>query len=113
MSAHDALSDVQFVSHKELAGMYSADFDVPMTHALEAMRQHDNDMRRQPEDRHPAYKAGMTPGSHVAKLAADIAANGMHQPIEVRGGNVVTDGHHRALAAMRLRLERVPIRPSR
>lgn len=112
MSASEALNPQQFVHHSELAKMYSADFDVPMSRVLPEMRQQDHyALSRDPDGRHPSYKTRQdSPGSHVAALAKDIKANGMREPIEVRGGNVVTDGHHRALAAMRNRMERVPVR---
>ena len=109
MSAEGALGQ-QFVHHSELAKMYSGDFDVPMSGALEEMRRADRDPRLQPEGRHPSYKTPRdTPGSHVSNLAKDIAKHGMREPITVRNGNVITDGHHRALAAMRNRMERVPV----
>ena len=99
----------QFINHKQLADMYSGDWDVKMPKALDEMRKHDNDPRRQPEDRHPAYGSKGTPGSHVAALTKDIAANGMREPIEIRGDNVIKDGNHRALAALRLRMDKIPV----
>jgi hypothetical protein len=106
MSAHDALSDTQFVSHKELSSMYSGDFDEPMSNL-----QHQSMFREQV---HPAYadlpKRGSRATAHVNRLARDITKNGMREPITVRGGNVVVDGHHRALAAMKIGLDRVPVK---
>lgn len=103
MSAHEALGR-QFVSHTELAGMYSGDFDVPMNRVLPDMRATEYD------DRHPAYEEHGGPDQYVKHLAGDIAKNGMREPITVRGGNVITQGHHRALAAMKLRMDKVPVR---
>ena len=107
VSASDALQPKQFVHHTELAKMYSGDFDEPMSKVLPAMR----------DWGHPSldtYKPdGTTHGTtdrYVAHLAKDIKANGMREPIEVRGGNVITDGHHRALAAMKIKMDHVPVR---
>ena len=105
MSASDALQPKQFVHHTELADMYSGDFDEPIKNLRH------EDMFR--EQTHPAY-VGLTGRNqafqHVDRLAKDIKANGMREPIEVRGGNVITDGHHRALAAMKIKMDRVPVR---
>lgn len=108
------LSSEQFgtVSHGELAKMYSGDFDVPMSGALTEMHRDDlSHLHGDPDGRHPAYKTRSdTPRTHVNHLAKDIAKNGMREPITVRGGNVITDGHHRALAAMKLRMNDIPVR---
>ena len=101
--SHSALGQ-QFVSHTELAKMYSGDYDVPMSKVLPDMRAAEYD------DRHPAYEKHGGPDQYVAHLAKDIKANGLREPIDVRGGNVITQGHHRALAAMKLGMARVPVR---
>lgn len=109
--SHRALGQ-QFVSHTELASMYSGDYDVLMPkHLGEAKQAYDAGEvgyeREQDYDEHGG------PGGYVAHLAKDIAKNGMREPITVRNGNVVTDGHHRALAAMKNRMEQIPIRHTR
>ena len=91
------------VSHTELADMYSADYDTKMSKVLPEMRAAEDD------DRHPEYEKHGGPDQYVTHLAKDIAANGLREPIEVRGGNVVTQGHHRGLAAMKLRMAKIPI----
>lgn len=117
MSAHDALSDAQFVGHKELAGMYSGDHDEPMSRVLPRMRDIHADWQAEqdgglPADEIPHYSQieHGGPDGYVAHLAKDIRKNGMREPIKVRGGNVIIDGQHRALAAMKLGLDRVPVK---
>lgn len=108
MSAGDALSPQQFVNHNQLRAMYSGDFDVPMSKVLPEMR----------DFGHPSLdefipgtqRSFGTTDRYVNYLAKDIAKNGMQKPITVRGGNVVKDGHHRALAAMKLRMREIPVR---
>ena len=117
MSAHDALNGQQFVHHTEIAKMYSGDYDVPMTQHLRTSRRAYSAFRH---DGSGYGEEAMVPGEgamehggpdrYVDHLAKDIAQNGMREPITVRGGNVITDGHHRALAAMKLGMDRVPVR---
>lgn len=102
MSASDALNEQQFVSHTELANMYSGDFDVPMHKLMQ-----DRDFHA---DEHPMASHYGGHRRYVDRLARSISVGGMKEPIEVRGGNVITDGHHRALAAMKLGLDKVPVR---
>jgi uncharacterized ParB-like nuclease family protein len=48
----------------------------------------------------------------LGRLTADIAENGMREPISYiahNGRNYVVDGHHRLLAAERLGLKEVPV----
>lgn len=106
MSAHEALGR-QFVSHTELSSMYSADFDVPMHQALGEMDEYHHGLD---PFKHPGAVEHGSSTAYVEHLSKDIKNRGMQEPITVRGGNVVKDGHHRALAAMRLHLERVPVR---
>ncbi len=106
MSASDALQPHQFVHHSELASMYSGDYDVPMSKVLPEMRESNFAGNL---SLHDSYEEHGGPDQYVAHLAKDITKNGIHRPITVRGGNVITDGHHRALAAMRAGMARVPI----
>lgn len=97
----------RYVDHHELGQMYSGDYDEKMKDLP-----HDSMFR---EQEHPAYAdlpaGGRGPKAlqHVDRLARDIRQNGIREPIEVRGENVVYDGHHRALAAMKLRMGKIPI----
>ncbi len=93
----------RYVTHHELGQMYSADYDVPMHKVLPEMRAAEHD------DRHPAYEEHGGPDQYVRHLAGDIRDNGLREPIEVRGGNVITQGHHRGLAAMQLKMDRIPV----
>jgi hypothetical protein len=107
MSASDHLNEQQFVNHTELASMYSGDFDEPMgAKTVGAMRS----AYREGDEVHPGDAAHGGPDQYIRHLAKDISANGMQEPITVRGGNVVTDGQHRALAAMSLKMDKIPVR---
>lgn len=101
----------EYITHQQLAQMYSGDFDEPMHRTMHNLRQDYADFQR---DRsravHPRDELHGGPDNYVAHLKKDIAANGIKQPLTVRGGNVVTKGHHRAAAAMQLRLNSIPIR---
>lgn len=98
------LSPQQFVSHTELAQMYSGDHDVRMKHALPEMVAAEEEGFD-----HPRAAAHGGSAAYVDHLAVSIAQHGVTTPIEVRGGNVITDGHHRALAAIKLRLSKIPV----
>ncbi len=116
---NDRRPPTRYISHEELRDVYSGDYDVPMKHLTS------DPMFR--EQAHPAYEKKDQPrgmaihsdlsgygiggyAKHVANLAADIRRNGMQKPLEIRNGNVLVDGHHRALAAMRLKLDKIPVR---
>ena len=110
----------QFIDHKQLSEMYSGDFDEPMVHTLANLRHDYEDFRADSsDDPHPDpgnygvhakdFEHG-GPDNYIAHLKADIAKNGIKEPLEVRGGNVVTEGHHRAVAAMQLGLSRIPLK---
>lgn len=45
---------------------------------------------------------------HYNALKADIAKNGIRRPIKVLHGQYLNEGHHRAVAAKELGLERIP-----
>jgi ParB-like chromosome segregation protein Spo0J len=104
MSASDALQPQQFVHHTDLAKMYSGDYDVPMHKVLPEIES-DPDV-----DERVRYIGSGSSRAHIDRLASSIKQHGMKEPIVVRGGNVITDGHHRALAAMKLKMEQVPVR---
>ena len=40
--------------------------------------------------------------NYIEHLKRDLAQNGQQEPVEVRDGNVVIEGHHRAVALMEL-----------
>lgn len=112
MSAADSLQPRQFASHTELAGMYSGDYDEPMTKVLGSMREGYREHQRGEayEDPHPSHLEHGGPDNAVRALTEDVRKNGMREPITVRNGNVIVSGHHRALAAMKLRMPQVPVR---
>lgn len=45
---------------------------------------------------------------HYNALKEDIAKNGIRRPIKVLHGQYLNEGHHRAVAARELGLERIP-----
>jgi len=108
----------EYITHQQLAQMYSGDFDEPMHRTMHNLRQDYRQAKEQAREEgdpleeyaHPRDVAHGGPDNYIAHLKRDIAANGIQQPLTVRGGNVVVEGHHRAAAAMQLRLNRIPIR---
>lgn len=107
MAASDNLGP-QFISHTDLHEMYSGDFDVKMPQARQELR--DSYRNDQPEGVHPNDAIHGGPDKYIAHLKKDIAKNGMREPLEIRGGNVVKDGNHRALAAIDLKMNKIPVR---
>jgi hypothetical protein len=106
MSATEHLSPQQFAPIEEVRNMYSGDFDEPMHRTLANLRK---DFVNMSESPHPQDAQHGGPDAYVDHLSKDIAEHGMHSPLLVRGGNVVTEGHHRYVAAERLGLKRVPV----
>ena len=111
MAASDHLSDVQFISHRELAKMNAGDFDVPMPKARREMQREWDEA--QPEDRpdfaHPKDVEFGGPDKYLSHLKEDISERGMQEPLEIRN-DTVTEGHHRGIAALELGLEQIPVR---
>lgn len=113
---HPANIGPQFIDHTELAKMYSNDFSVPMSKAFHEM---DSEFRHITAYADPSELSEYgihekdiehgSPRKYIDHLKADIAKNGITTPLTVRGGNNVIDGNHRAIAALELRLPRIPI----
>jgi hypothetical protein len=115
-----AVAQPDYISHRDLAGMYSGDFDVPMTRVR---RELNDEYRNLSQDHrhcgsddtledHGVHSMDVKhggPDAYIEHLKRDIAANGMREPLTIRGGNVVTDGQHRGVAALDLRMERIPV----
>ena len=101
-----AVAQPDHISHRDLAQMYSGDYDVPMTQVRRELRQNWADSNG---DAHPNEVKHGGPDAYIEHLKRDIAANGMQQPLTIRGGNVVTDGQHRGVAALELKMERIPV----
>lgn len=107
---------VHYIDHHTLSKMYSGDYDVPMPHV---MRELQDDWDNQKHD-DPPYAAAHDkdqefggPRHYVDHLKKDIRENGIREPLTIRGGNVVTEGHHRGVAALELRLPKIPVRYTR
>lgn len=110
-----AVAPTRYVTHQELGQMYSGDFDEPF-HRVRKSLQEDWDSR-EPHERtdycHTKDVEHGGPGNYIDHLKKDIAQNGMREPIDVRGTNVVTEGHHRGAAAMELKMDKIPVRDIR
>jgi hypothetical protein len=107
-----------FISHEDLAQMYSGDYDVPMHRVRHEMRQEwakdqEPDSDFDTANVHFQHRQHGGPDAYIEHLKKDIAQNGMREPLEIRGGNVVVDGHNRGLAAMDLRMKDIPVRYTR
>lgn len=95
----------QFLTLDEVSRLHSRDFGVPMSEVFGAMQTRwDQGVRD-----HMTEEMRGGPRKYVDLLKADIAENGMRKPIKVRDG-AVTDGHHRAIAAMELGLDKIPVK---
>jgi len=113
MTAQDRLSPDQFPI-EAIHDMYSSDFDSKMTSVGPMLRsEYAGHLRGEGGDVHPQDIEHGGPDKYVAHLAKDIAANGMQKPIKIRNGNVLTDGNHRYLAAVKAGLTHVPVEHSR
>ena len=111
MSASDHLSGSQFghIDHEALARLHSHDFDVPMPHVLDELRREHSDYVAGNHDAaHSKDIEHGGPDKYIEHLKADIAKNGMQTPIEIRNG-AVRDGTHRGVAAMQLKMNRIPV----
>lgn len=108
------LSPVQFPL-ADMHSMYSSDFESKMSSVGPAMRSEYRAYVREGGgyDVHPKDIEHGGPDNYVSHLAEDIKKNGIREPIEVRGGNVVTQGHHRYLAAVKAGLTHVPVEHKR
>lgn len=108
---HAGVADppTRYISHHDLAQMYSGDWDVRMPHALREMQQNWDDGNA---DNDGELEHG-GPRPYIDHLKRDIAENGFIEPLTVRGTNVVTDGNHRGVAALELRHSKIPVRDIR
>lgn len=108
-----ALNPEQFghITHEELAGMYSGDYDEPMTRTLHNLRSDwSNAQIDQTTDNvHSKDVEFGGPDNYIAHLREDITENGLQVPLQIRGGNVVKEGHHRGVALMQLRVPKIPV----
>lgn len=102
----------EYISHEQLAKMYSGDHAVPMSRAIHPMRREYRDWERGQawEKPHGKQIEHGGPDGYIEHLKKDISENGMTEPIEIRGENTVYDGHHRGLAAMDLKMDQIPVR---
>lgn len=104
---HRALG-VQFdLPVSQLRDMVSAEHGVHMDEAYEAMKANWLANNQDPDRVHSNDWAHGGPENYVSALRADIAQNGVVNPILIRG-NAVHEGHHRAVAAMQLGLRSIP-----
>ena len=118
MSASDHLNPAQFMPMAEFKNLYSADYDEPMAKTMGNMERNYRDFRGQDLATAQAAAPNVSrddmrhggPRGYVNHLKADITKNGIQEPLTVRGGNVLKDGHHRGVAAMELGLSQVPVR---
>ena len=105
--------DVQYISHQELRNMYSGDYDAPMGKAHGSMLRDWRDYKNGELDEGDIHSGELEhggPTAHIRHLQEDIAQNGLKDPLVIRGGNVVVDGNHRGVAALNLRLDKIPVR---
>ena len=105
----------EYVTHQDLAKMYSGDWMVPMRRVLPKLRKDYRDWEKGTsiEQAHAKDREHGGPDNYIEHLKSDISQNGMHTPIDVRSGGryrFVEDGNHRGVAAMQLGLDRIPIR---
>lgn len=113
MTAHDHLSEVQFLPLREVAGMKSADYggrvgDIGPKY-LDSVPDKDADYHDKPGEEMRQQRA----------LTRDVQKNGIRTPITLRrypdsafgpASIELGDGHHRVLAAMHAGLTHVPVR---
>ena len=105
--------DVQYISHQELRNMYSGDYDAPMGKAHGSMLRDWRDYKNGELDQDDIHSGELEhggPTAHIRHLQDDIAQSGLKEPLVIRGGNVVVDGNHRGVAALNLRLDKIPVR---
>lgn len=103
----------RYISHHELADMYSGDYDVKMPHLMREMQNEWDELGPDHPDAHAGEVEHGGPRPYVEHLKKSIQANGFDEPLTVRGTNVVTDGNHRGVAALELRHPRIPVRDIR
>jgi len=95
----------QFISHVELANLVSREFGTPMSQVLPEMQRR----WESGESDHMTEEIHGGPRKYVEHLKGSISERGMRKPIKVKDGAVV-DGNHRAVAAIELGLEKIPVK---
>ena len=107
MSAAEHLSPTQFVHWSVLANAKSGDYLGSTVEETERQRLDDD------EGHAPEYQKYHGVEGYTKHLTRSIAKGGMQEPIQLTthedGSSTVHDGHHRALAAIRLQMDRVPV----
>src|SRR5450631_3087776 len=98
MSADEHLNETQFMGMQEFKKLYSGDYDEPMTKTMGNMQNNYKAFRAsKPGDDssqypiHPQDLQHGGPRGYIDALKKDISANGIKEPLTVRGGNVLTD----------------------
>lgn len=106
---------VRYISHHDLADMYSGDYDVKIPHTMREMQDEwrNVDPGARADYLHTKDVEHGGPRAYVNHLKADIAANGITEPLTVRGTNVIKDGNHRAIALYEMKHPRIPVRDVR
>lgn len=113
MSAAEHLNGVQFMGVEDLRKVRAGDFPGSRVGSQAHIRRWKADANAEPQGRHRDHGG---PQGYVDHLAESIAAEGMHQPIEIatwtntlgEKRDYLSEGHHRALAALQAGLARVP-----
>lgn len=102
---------VEHITHHDLAKMYSGDYDVRMPKVKNSLRRDYLNYQRGKYAENPHGKDIQYggPDNYIDHLKQDIAQNGFTSPLEIRGGNVVTDGNHRGVAALEMRHMKIPV----
>lgn len=107
MTAADHLSDVQFIGQDELRGLRTGEFGGTVG---EMRPKWLADAADSPQARHTNHGG---PEGYVAHLRSQIAAEGIKNPLTIAtypNSESLHGGHHRALAAMDLGLDKIPVR---
>ena len=110
--SHRVLSDQFFVSHEQLGRIPSGEFDTPLTNTFKELEyDYSEGNGRDEEVEHGGVRG------YIDHLKDDIARNGIKEPLKLRmmpdpQGNQrlhLVDGHHRAAAALEMKLPRIPM----
>lgn len=113
MSASDHLSPQQFMDTAALRKIRAGDFPGSMVGSQNHIRRWKADAAKEPQGRHREHGG---PEGYVNHLAQSIATEGIREPIEIatwtstlgEKRDYLSEGHHRALAALQAGLDRVP-----
>jgi len=114
MSRNEEFShgQVHHISHEQLADLRAGDYDETRMRDIVPALQWDWDNSGEhpgdPEYVHSNEYEHGGPRPYIEHLKSDISKRGMDSPIDVSNGAVV-DGHHRAAAAMELKMDKIPV----